>query len=332
MRLLIVRLSAMGDVIHALPLAKNARVARAEVGWVVEHAFAGLLSGNPDCDRIFTADTKTWRRRPLAATTLGGIAALRRELRAFAADRTIDAQGLWKSAVVARLAGAPVAGFARAERREPASAVLCDLAVTPTPDARHVVDRNLDLLSAVGIPVSTRAPDARYLVSGEAVASDAFLASLPRPFAVFHPGAGRPEKTWGEDRFARLASALRDRVGLHPVVSWGPGDEARADRLSALLPGLRRAPLLDFAGLARLLSEAALFAGGDTGPLHLADALGVPTLALYGPTDADRNGPYGDRRGVLTRMREVSDDAVLARAVSVLEAPRGDPSRGRPTL
>jgi heptosyltransferase-1 len=325
MRVLIVRLSAMGDVIHALPLARNARASGAEVGWVAERRFAGLLEGNPDCDRVFTADTRAWRRRPLAPATLKDIASLRRELRAFAPDRTIDAQGLWKSAVVARLAGAPVAGFARAERREPASAVLCDLAVTPGPDSRHVVDRNLDLLAAAGIPVSTRAPDARYLVSKSAVASDAFLASLPRPFAVVHPGAGRPDKTWGEERYARVANALRSRSGVEIVVSWGPGDEARRDRLASLVPESRRPPLLDFGELARLLSQAALFAGGDTGPLHLADALGVPTLALYGPTSADRNGPYRDRRGVVAPMQTASDEAVLARAVELLSSPPPGP-------
>jgi heptosyltransferase-1 len=325
-RVLIVRLSAMGDVIHALPLARSARAAGAEVGWVVERPFSGLLAGNPDCDRVFTADTRGWRRRPLAPATLRSIASLRRELLAFAPDRTIDVQGLWKSAVVARLAGAPVAGFARGQRREPASSILCDLAVTPGPDSRHVVDRNLDLLAAVGIPVSTRAPDARYLVSKDAIASDTFLASLPRPFVVVHPGAGRPEKTWGEDRFARIARALRSRSCVEIVVSWGPGDEARSERLASLVPGSRRPPLLDFEGLARLLSEAVLFAGGDTGPLHLADALGVPTLAFYGPTDAVRNGPYRDRRGVVTTMQTVSDDTVLRRAEDLLGAPLPGPS------
>jgi heptosyltransferase-1 len=321
MRLLIVRLSAMGDIVHALPLAQNARAAGAQVAWAVERPFAGLLSGNPSCDRVFTADTKAWRRRPFSGATRREIASLSRELRAFGADRTIDVQGLWKSAVVARLAGAPIIGFARAERREPSSALLCDLAVAPGPDSRHVVDRNLDLLSAAGIPVSSRAPDARYLVSAEAVASDPFLASLPRPFAVFHPGAGRAEKTWGEERLARLASALASRFRLQPVVSWGPGDEERSRRLVSLLPDFRRPPLLDLPGLARLLSQAALFVGGDTGPLHLADALGIPTLAFYGPTDAERNGPYRDRRGTVPSMHAISDEAALARAVALLETP-----------
>jgi len=281
------------------------------VGWVVERAFAGLLEGNPSCDGVLVADGKGWRRRLLAPSTWRGLARLRSEMVRFAPDVVLEAQGLWKSAVVARAAGAPVVGFAAAARREPASAVLCGARVTPAASARHVVDRNLALLAAAGIPATERAPDARYLLKTPSPQADAFVAALPRPFAVFHPGAGRAEKAWGEERFARLAAALAERRGLTPVVSWGPGDAERAERLTALLPAARRPPLLDFPGLARLYAAASLFVGGDTGPLHLADALGTPTLALFGPTDPERNGPYRDRRGVVADMRRVSDDDVL---------------------
>ncbi len=318
MRLLIVRLSSMGDVIHALPLARNARIAGATVGWVIEPAFAGLLDGNPHCARIFTADTRKWRRRPLTPGTLREIAALGTALRAFAPERVIDAQGLWKSAVLARVAGAPVAGFAAADRREPASALLCHIRVSPGPGARHVVDRNIALLSALGIPVAAREPDAAYLLSRPSPPADALLAAAPRPFAVFHPGASRSEKAWGEERFARLAAALARRRGLHPIVSWGPGDESRADRLAGLLPSATRTPPLEFAGLARLYAASALFAGGDTGPLHLADSLGVPTLALFGPTDPERNGPYRDRRGIVANMQGVADEDVVGLAERVM--------------
>jgi len=319
MRLLITRLSALGDVIHALPLAANARAAGATVGWVVERVFAGALEGNPNCDRIIPADTRGWRRHPFSPATWRGLAALRAQLSGFAPDLTVDAQGLWKSAVVARAAGAPVVGFAAASRREPASAILCGIPVTPGPGARHVVDRNLALLAAAGIPVPERAPDARYLLARPSPDADAFLATLPRPFAVFHPGAGRADKAWGEERFAALATALRERRRLTPVISWGPGDANRAARLTALVPGASRAPLLDVAGLARLCAAAHLFAAGDTGPLHLADALGTPTLALFGPTDPERNGPYRDRRGVVANMRAVSDAEVLERALRLGE-------------
>ncbi len=166
----------------------------------------------------------------------------------------------------------------------------------------------------------TRAPDAAYLAAVPAPEADAFLASVPRPFVLVHPGAGRADKAWGEERFAHLARGLIRERGIVPIVSWGPGDERRAERLRALLPKRSPMPLLGYAGLARVIRASALFVAGDTGPLHLADALGVPTLALFGPTDPARNGPYRDRRGVVTRMHEVSDDTMLARALELLRS------------
>jgi heptosyltransferase-1 len=308
----------MGDVIHALPLAANARAAGAGVGWAVERKFAGLLEGNPDVERVFVSDTPAWRRRPLASETRSDAARVRREIRDYAPKLAIDAQGLWKSSFVAKAAGAPVIGFARSARREPASAVLCTIPVHPAAEARHVVDRNLALLEPAGVEIRTRAPDAGYLASLPSPEAETFLASLPRPFVLLHPGAGRPEKAWEEERLVHLARGLlRDR-GLVPIVSWGPGDERRAERLRSLLPRRPTMPPLGFAGLARVIRASALFVAGDTGPLHLADALGAPTLALFGPTDPARNGPYRDRRGIVTRMREVSDDTVLERALGLL--------------
>ena len=318
MRILIVRLSSMGDVVHALPLARNAALSGAQVGWVVEPPFAGLLEGDADVGRVLLADTRGWRRRPFAAATRREIGRLAAEARAFAPDFVLDPQGLFKSAVIARLARAAVIGFSARARREPLSALLGNVSVEPDPAARHVVDRNLALLAPAGIPIRERAPDARHLLRPPRPAADAFVATLPPVYAVLHPGAARPEKTWGEERFARLAQALAAR-GIASVVSWGPGDETRADRLVALAPETRRPPLLDFAGLARLCARARLFVGGDTGPLHLADAVGTPTLALFGPTDPESNGPYRHRRGVVAGMAEASDATVLGRALELAE-------------
>lgn len=319
LRLLIVRLSSFGDVVHALPLAANAKRAGAEVAWLVEPAYRGLVEADPDVDRVFVASTKRWRRNPFSPATASELSHLRRALRDFAPDRTLDAQGLWKSAFLARSAGAPVIGFAAADRKEPASAILCHESVRPLPGG-HVVDRNLALAEAAGIPIRHRSPDATFLLHRPSPEADSFLASQPTPFALYHPGAGRPEKAWGEERFAALAARLSADAGLAPVVSWGPGDEERADRLTELLPGARRLPLLPAEGLAHVAARAALFVAGDTGPLHLAVALGVPTLALFGPTDPARNGPYR-RPWSAVRYDGATDPAAVARrALEVLAA------------
>jgi len=322
MRVLIVRLSSMGDVIHTLPLAENARAAGHTVGWVVERPFAGLLAGHPAIETVFVADTRRWRSRLLSSDTRREVAALRREISAFRADAVVDAQGLWKSAVIARLAGgrgsARVVGFAASSRREPASAILCGTPVVPAPDAAHVVDKNLGLLGPLGIQATLRAPDASHLLGRPSGDADAFLAAQKRPFVLLHPGAGRAEKCWGEERFAHLARGLIRESDVSSVVSWGPGDARRAERLRSLLPKRPPMPALDFGGLARVIRGAALFVAGDTGPLHLADALGVRTLALFGPTDPARNGPYRFREGIVRDMKSVSDDTVLGLALRLI--------------
>jgi heptosyltransferase-1 len=321
-KVLIVRLSAMGDVVNALPLAANAHAAGDSVAWLVERPLAGLVSSHTAVERTLVADTRAWRRRPLSAETRSAFAALRREIAAWRPDAVLDAQANWKSSVLARIAArrGRVIGLAAGRRVEPSSALLCGTPVVPAADAVHVVDEALALLGPLGVPVSSRAPDASHLLSGPSPAADAFLAAQRRPFVLLHPGAGWAEKCWGEERFAHLARGLIRERGIAPVVSWGPGDERRAQTLRNLLPKSPPLPALDFGGLARVIREAALFVAGDTGPLHLADALGVKTLALYGPTDPARNGPYRFREGIVKDMKNVTDDTVLALALRLVDS------------
>ena len=296
-RLLVVRLSAMGDIVHALPIAENARRAGVEVGWVAERAYGGLLEGNLAVSRLFLADTRAWRRSPLSKASRAGIRRLRSELRDFAPDATVDVQGLWKSAVVARLAGAPVVRLA--------------------PAVSHVVDQNLSLLGPLGIPVREPAPDARYLLRFPRPAATSFSDAMGSAFALLHPGASRAEKSWGEEQFAALARGLSARAGISAAISWGPGDEERVERLARLIPGVPRIPPLDFAGLAHVMARCAVFVAGDTGPVHLADALGVPTVALFSP-GARRNVPTRNRpyRGAWLRYDPDTDlETVVSKAI-----------------
>jgi heptosyltransferase I len=320
MRILIVRLSAMGDVIHALPLALNAHMGGASVGWLVDRRYGGLLAGNPCIERLFLADTRRWRREPLSLSVLRELAGLRKALREFAPDITLDPQGLWKSALLARLAGARVVGFSADSRREPSSAVLVGKGIELTRDAVHVVDQNLSLLVSLGIPVTRRAPDARYLLARESPVACAFLRTLPSPFALYHPGAAHAKKTWGESNYAQLASRLHQELGFYPAISWGPGDERRVGRLSDLLPYAARLPRLDFAGLAAVIARSSLFVAGDTGPLHLADALGVRCLALFGRESHRRNVPERNRpyRGTALGYDQTSSVEAVARKAAEL--------------
>jgi heptosyltransferase-1 len=292
MNVLVVRLSAMGDVIHALPLAANLRRAGHTVGWIAEKPFAALLAGNPNVSRVFTVETRRWRRRPWGRQVRGQIRALRRDLASFGADFVLDPQSNQKSWWVCRLSPGERIVLEDRQVRKDATRRMSRLRVFPSDSTVHVSARALALLEPLRVPVRGTAPDARYLIAQSSPAAGEFLARQARPFALYHPGAGWGNKAWGEERFARLADRLLRSSGIQPIVSWGPGDEARADSLAETL-GAPKIPASDFADLARIISEARFFAAGDTGPLHLADALGVPTIGLFGPTDPARNGPSG---------------------------------------
>jgi heptosyltransferase-1 len=322
MRLLIVRLSALGDVVHTLPVAENAAAAGHEVAWLVERPYVPLLQGNPALHGVVAADTRRWRSAPFAADTRAALATLTSALDSFGAEAVLDVQGLWKSALLAQLSPGRVTGFGAGCRRESASALLCHHRVTPPPSARHVVEKNLALLESLGVPVRRRAPDARYLLTSPDPEVEAFLTSVPRPFALFHPGAGRPDKAWGEEKFAALAQRLAQSRGVTPVISWGPGDEVRVERLQRRLPDAHAAPRLSIPSLARLAALASLVVAGDTGPLHLADAVGAPVVSLFGPTDPARNGPYTQPASV---VRFGQEDVEAAFALASVKLGSGIP-------
>jgi heptosyltransferase-1 len=325
----ILKLSALGDAICALPLAANLHRAGHRVVWIVESRLAELIEGNPNVDGVLVVDTRRWRRRPLAVSTWAQIGRFRRQIATFRPEVLLDAQGNEKSWAISLAVRAPRLVLDDRSVRRAWTRRLSAGRVAPAAAARHVTDRALALLSALGVRVVERAPDARYLLRGAGEASRRFLESVPRPYALYHPGAGWANKCWGERRYAELARTVRDRWGLFPVVSWGPGDEARAARLSGELEAPSVPAGCRLADLAAIVSEASLFAGGDTGPLHLADALGVRTLSIYGPTDPVRNGPYRSAANALSAGLACSPCNARYRGVKPCLARIGVPEAAR---
>ena len=302
----IVKLSSLGDVVHALPLATALRrgLPGARLSWVAEEREAILVEGHPDVDLVVRVDTRGWRRLLRHPSGLApawrALARARRELGGLALDVAVDAQGLLKSGTIAAATRAPVRiGFAAGRCREPASALFANRRVIPPPAARHVVEQYLSLLGPLGLGAG--APEFRlpaWPAAGRRV--DEWLAERGiKPadrLVVVNPGAGRPDKRWPTAAFRAVAAALAAEAGAHVLVSWGPGERARADAIAAdLAPGVSLAPPTDLPELSALLRRASLVVAGDTGPLHLAAAAGAACLGLFGPTDAVRNGPYGPR-------------------------------------
>jgi len=287
-RILIVKLTAIGDVIHALPVATalRAEFPEAFIGWLAEGRAGDLLDGNRAIDQRFTLPRK-WLKSPAAVWKLA------RELRATRFDVAIDLQGLTKSAIAAHLSGAPTRiGFAGAMARE-ASPLFINRRVPI--HAAHVVDRYLETLAPLGI----RSPRVEFNVPRfpKAVASvEKYLSQSGHrgPFAILNPGAGWPSKRWHAERFAEVSRHLgRKRM---PTIAVWAGDEERgwAETIVRESDGhARLAPPTSLQELAELARRASLFVGADTGPLHLAAAVGTPCVGLFGPMPVARNGPYG---------------------------------------
>jgi ADP-heptose:LPS heptosyltransferase len=293
---LVVRLSSIGDVVHTLPALAALQRHGWEAGWLVEPPARVLLEDNPAVAQVIAAPRARGVSWSAALSTL-------RALRGGRYDAALDFQGLWKSAAWARLSGSRrVIGWERRARREPSSALLLGETVARA-GGGHVIDKNLALLRGLGIEaVGSREFPLPY--RADAVARvDEGLASLGGgPFALLNPGGGWASKLWPGERFGELAQGLK-ALGLRCLVSWGPGEEGLAERVVAASAGaaVRSFPtrLVDFVELAR---RAQLVVAADTGPLHLACAVGTPVVAVFGPTEPARNGPFA------------ADDAVVRRA------------------
>lgn len=305
-RILVVKLSAIGDIIHTLPAVAALRRAYPEawLAWLVERAGANLLRGNPDLDELITVDTHSWRANWCVG--LRHMWYVTRHLRRASFDLCIDFQGLFKSALFAYSSGAPRRlGFPRQMCREPLSAVFSNM-YGPLVDPRgHVVDQSVELLKALDVTTTERRFTIPLTEADEHFAERVWRELGLRsdvPVVVLCPGAAWETKQWGDLNFARLNDALIRRYQVRTLLTWGPGEEAliqRVVRATAYTPAI--APATTLLQLAALIARSRVFVGGDTGPLHLAAAVGTSTVALFGPSSPQRNGPYGPGHVVLHR-------------------------------
>jgi lipopolysaccharide heptosyltransferase I len=293
-RFLLVRLGALGDVVHAIPVAAALRrtFPDARVDWLVSARHSAILELVPVVDRRILIADRRGSQNGLS------IAAAIRTMRRERYDWAIDLQGLIKSAVLARTSGAArVLGFARGYLREP----LARFGYTETHDpgaggmfdgreTRHVVQVNLGLLERVGVQPGV--PEFPIEEVDTAVAAD-MRRQAGGPYALLNPGAAWPNKRWPPARLARVAQALRSRHHLTSVVLWGPGERELADAVVGDAGGAALAtPPTSVRDLVALARSAALMVSGDTGPTHIAAAVGTPIVGIYGPTRPERNGPW----------------------------------------
>ena len=287
---LIVRLGALGDLVHAIPVVAALRMARpsSRVGWLVHRRFVPLLERIQGLDAIHPLDRRS------GARIIGDVRRARY-------DVCFDLQGLLKSAALARLGGARrVIGFSRPLLREPAAALA--YSDTGGDGSGHVIDKNLSLLERVGI--STRAHRFPLNIPGTPVVActrQILGLGADDSFGLMNPGAAWPNKRWPADRFGNVARRLRERTGLRTAVIWGPDEATLAAAVVRASDGAAAmAPQTNMVELLALSRAARVVLSGDTGPIHLAAAVGTPVVGLYGPTPPGRNGPWQPRDRVVS--------------------------------
>jgi heptosyltransferase-1 len=316
-RILIVRLSSMGDVIHGLPAAVMLRQAfpQATIGWLIEERWAELLcaistprSGKrsperPLVDAIHAVKLKQWRSTLFSTQTWERIAASLSDLRSRQYDLGIDLQGAARSAILARWSGASTIYGAIQPRENLASMWYTRKNIT---HRSHVVEQYAEITQSV-IGEARPIPDAIFPCDPVA---EQFVEKRLREldlhdFVILNPGAGWGAKQWPAERYGAVAQGLA-RKGIRSFINFGPGEQPLAKIAEAASGGTAQALSFSIGELLALTRRARLFIGGDTGPLHLAAALHIPVVALFGPTDPARNGPFQTKSIVLRHQNSLT--------------------------
>ena len=283
-RFLLVRLSSLGDVIHALPAAGALRdtFPSARIDWLIDAKWARVLEGNPDISEVVALDRES----------AAGIWSTVRKLRAPKYDCAVDFQALYKSALLPFAARIPRRiGFQSSYAREGLAARLYTDRLNPR--GAHKVRHNLTLVEAAGARAATPRFPLSITAQEDDLVSRELAAHKLQDFFVLNPGGGWRSKCWPAERYGELHRHLYESRGWRGVVTFGPGEEYLArDVVKSAGASAPAAIALGLGPLMALLRRAQFVVSADTGPLHVASALGAPVIGLFGPTDAARNGPF----------------------------------------
>jgi heptosyltransferase-1 len=301
MKVLMIKVSALGDIIHALPVADYLKSCPAvrELHWLVEEPFTGFLSRQPSINKIQCISTKKWRQQGMLASLKEVLTTIRR-LRREKYDLVLDLQGNSKSGMFTRFSGAPLRyGFDADEVREWPNILATNRHIGPGKTVTHIIDKNLALATST-FPGSPPPPlqgplqaDSYYLNQVEKKLSA--LRKEDGALVIFHYGTTWETKLWSIESWIELAQSLWETRAIPPLLTWGNEEELDAvKRIASACPQTIVWPRGNLEELMALLKIADLVVGGDTGPIHIAAALGTSTISLYRATDHRRNGPRGE--------------------------------------
>jgi heptosyltransferase I len=307
LKILIIKLGAIGDIIHTLPTLSAIRTAfpDAEISWVAERRSAGILEGNELLDNLIEVDTKSLRNGKGIEKLLAEGAKQVKNLRQYDFDVAIDFQGLLKSGMIGKLSGAKKRwGFKRADLREPAARVFYT-ETAKIPGSFHVIRRNLALASAaLGINADIdNLSFPIFTASADRVEAEAIAQRVGPDFAILNPAGGWITKLWHAEKYGRLADMLWDEFGFESIVVTGPKEGALASEvLHASRSGKVISSEPSLKGFYELAKSARIYVRGDTGPTHLAIAAGAPIVGIFGPTEWWRNGSLNPKDVCVERL------------------------------
>jgi heptosyltransferase I len=347
----------MGDVLHAMPAVAALRTLHPDchISWAIEPRWLPLLKADssvsdplergpamPLVDRTYFAATRAWKQRPLSRATMRDISLLRRELQAERFDLAVDMQGSIRSAIIGRMSGAERL-LGPAEPREPPARWLYSQKIKE--NAIHIVEQGCELLGAA---VGEMLTPAKVLLPIDEVAEEFCNALLARiqpeggDFVIIAPTAGWGAKEWPAERYGRVAAEL-GRAGYRVLVNATSANDPAAEAVVQASGDSAIAVPCSLAEMISLMRRASLVIAGDTGPLHLAAALEIPVVGLFGPTDPARNGPYGTPSRVLRHpsserdhsrrpeteqgLMQITIDEVATAALELLQAEKGKVER-----
>lgn len=311
MRILLIKTSSLGDVIHNLPVVTDLRThcPDAQVDWVVEEGFADIPGLHPGVSRVIPVAVRRWRRNLASPSTWSEIASFRRRLRETPYDLAIDTQGLLKSAWIARTSRARACGFASASAREPLASRFYDVC-HEVPKQLHAVQRNRLLAARC----------TGYEVSGPPVYGIRPHPVTPHGAALLLTATSRDDKLWPEERWIALGSCLSERGIPCRLAAGSARERERAARIANAIPGATVLPASGLGELARELAAARITVGVDTGLVHLAAATGCPTIALFSASDPDLTGVLATSPAINLGRRGAppAADEVVAAALSLI--------------
>jgi heptosyltransferase I len=295
-RFLVVRLGSLGDIVHAFPAVSGLRnsFSGAEIIWLTHPKWEFLVNSSDLASEIWTLDTRNW----------SSVRSILDRIRKHRFETAIDYQGLWKSAAIPFLAGVPRRiGFSSETVREVGVPLLYTDRVRVTP-GKHIANENGELSLRAGASAATGPVTLKVSHEDEKILRARIeTEGIVDDYIVLSPGGGWRSKCWPAERYGLLAAKIFDEFGIRSVINVGPGEE---DLATVVVRSAGVAQPLPFSGslgqLMALLRNAGAVVAGDTGPLHLADALGARVVAIFGPTDPQRNGPYR-KSGIVLRSQ-----------------------------